>query len=158
MRRILLALALLRNPKLLLLDEPAAGVDPKGEHLFWEILEEARRSRGLTIVMVSHNLPLTAHYATHVLCLSRGQCLEGAPHVTLTAKNLMNIFGIPIHLYPDQCTVPQFFCPKCGAFGLEDKEGESVAASVCKLTHGGVKLAGELNSHCEGRAPERHSS
>lgn len=120
LRRILLASALLREPKLLLLDEPAAGVDLRGEHLFWDILGEARRERGMTIVMVSHNLPLTAHYATHVLCLHNGGCIEGVPHEVLTARNLMAIFGIPIHLYPDQCATPQFRCPQCGAFAPED--------------------------------------
>ena len=50
-----LAAALGRNPELLVLDEPAAGVDVRGERLFWEMLDAARRERGFTQIMVSHN-------------------------------------------------------------------------------------------------------
>ncbi len=116
LRRALLASALMRSPGLLLLDEPAAGVDLRGERLFWELLRELRLSEGITIVMVSHNLPLAAHYASHVLCLFGGRCLEGPPRQVLTAGNLMAAFGMPIHLYPDQCAEPQGLCPDCGAF------------------------------------------
>lgn len=116
-RRVLLASALLRKPRLLLLDEPAAGVDMSGERLFWEILNELRTRDGISIVMVSHNLSLAAHYATHVVCVSHGRCQEGTPHEVFTAGNLMEVFGVPIHLYPDQCAVPHELCPKCGAFG-----------------------------------------
>ncbi len=116
MRRALLASALLRSPRLLLLDEPAAGVDLQGERLFWEILDDLRRGTGISIVMVSHNLHLTAHYATHVLCVHNGGVLQGSPHDVLTARNLMTIFGVPIHLYPDQCAAPHELCPSCGAF------------------------------------------
>lgn len=122
MRRVLLASALLRDPLLLLLDEPAAGVDLKGERLFWDILNELRLQSGISIVMVSHNLTLAAHYASHVVCLYDGRCQEGTPHQIFTAANLMSVFGIPIHIYPDQCTVPQHLCPKCGAFAQCEQE------------------------------------
>ncbi len=116
MRRLLLAGALLRSPRLLLLDEPAAGVDLKGERLFWEILDGLRRETGLSVVMVNHNLYLTAHYATHVVCVHNGGIMAGTPHEVLTASNLMTIFGVPIHLYPDHCALPHELCPSCGAF------------------------------------------
>ncbi len=116
LHRVLLAAALLGSPRLLLLDEPAAGVDMHGERLFWELLDSLRHSEGLSVVMVSHNLHLTAHYATHVVCVHQGECLQGEPRKVLTAQNLMEIFGIPIHLYPDQCAASHTLCPSCGAF------------------------------------------
>lgn len=139
MRRVLLAGALLRRPRLLLLDEPAAGVDLKGERLFWEILDDLRRTEDLSIVMVSHNLHLTAHYATHVLCVHAGSCLEGAPHEVLTARNLMSIFGIPIHLYPDQCSAPQELCPGCGAFHSGESAPSCPPNCSCRSCTGGSR-------------------
>ena len=121
LRRVLLAAALGRNPELLVLDEPAAGVDVRGERLFWELLDEARRERGFTQIMVSHNLPLVAHYATHVICLNKKVCATGAPRVTLVSSTLMELFGVPIHLYPDQCDPEDPGCPQCGV--VSEAEG-----------------------------------
>ena len=121
LRRVLLAAALGRNPELLVLDEPAAGVDVRGERLFWELLDEARRERGFTQIMVSHNLPLVAHYATHVICLNKTVCATGAPRVTLVSSTLMELFGVPIHLYPDQCDPEDPGCPQCGV--VSEAEG-----------------------------------
>ncbi len=121
LRRVLLAAALGRNPELLVLDEPAAGVDVRGERLFWELLDSARHERGFTQIMVSHNLPLVAHYATHVVCLNKTVCATGAPRATLTSSTLMELFGVPIHLYPDQCDPEDPGCPQCGV--VSEAEG-----------------------------------
>ncbi len=115
MRRVLLAAALGMAPRLLVLDEPAAGVDVQGERLFWEVLDEARRQQGFTQLMVSHNLSLAAHYATHIICLNKKVCAEGVPHEALGASTLMQLFGVPIHLYPAQCDPADPSCPQCGA-------------------------------------------
>lgn len=115
LRRVLLAAALGREPDLLVLDEAEAGVDVQGERLFWDVLDAARRERGFTMIMVSHNLSLAAHYATHVICLDRRVLAEGAPRQTLTSRLLLSLFGVPIHLYPDQCDPAGPPCPQCGA-------------------------------------------
>lgn len=114
-RRVLLASALARRPHLLLLDEPAAGVDASGERLFWKVLTAARQEQGFTQIMVSHNLSLTAHYADQVLCLNGSLMRAGAPHAALTAPTLRALFGVPIHLYPEQCEEPDETCAQCGA-------------------------------------------
>lgn len=117
MRRVLLAAALSRKPGLLLLDEAEAGVDYKGERLFWELLDKSRKEFGFTLLMVSHNLPLAAHYATHVICIKQKLLAEGTPQETLTSSLLQHLFGAPIHLYPDQCLELNQTCPDCGALG-----------------------------------------
>lgn len=120
-RRVMLAAAFARKPRLLVLDEPAAGVDVQGERLFWEVLDKVRVQHGFTQIIVSHNLSLAAHYATHVICLNKKVCAEGAPHKALGASTLMQLFGVPIHLYPDQCDPADPACPQCGAVCASEK-------------------------------------
>jgi zinc transport system ATP-binding protein len=93
MQRVLLALALQQNPELLVLDEPAAGVDFQGEHVFCELLDGLRRANGFTQLMVSHDLATVTHHATHVICLNRKVAAEGPPRQALTDANLTAIFG-----------------------------------------------------------------
>ncbi|MBD5641432.1 MAG: metal ABC transporter ATP-binding protein, partial [Desulfovibrio sp.] len=106
LRRVLLASALSRRPDLLILDEAEAGVDYRGERMFWQLLDKTRKEFGFTLIMVSHNLPLAAHYASHVLCIKQRLLGEGLPRATLTGSMLLALFGVPIHLYPNQCEDP----------------------------------------------------
>ncbi len=98
MQRVLLALALGQEPDLLVLDEPASGVDYQGEHVFCELLERLRCERGFTQLMVSHDLPTVTHHATHVICLNRRVAAEGPPREVLTAETLTAIFGLHMGL------------------------------------------------------------
>jgi zinc transport system ATP-binding protein len=114
LQRVLLALALRQEPELLVLDEPAAGVDFQGEHIFCELLDDLRRTKGFTLLMVSHDLATVTHHATHVICLNRRVAAEGPPRETLTDENLTAIFGIHMGLVssrsmPDErgvCSAP----------------------------------------------------
>ncbi len=120
-QRVLLALALTQKPELLILDEPAAGVDFQGEYIFCELLEKLRVERGFTQLMVSHDLPTVTHHATHVICLNRKVAAEGPPRETLTTENLTAIFGLHMGLV-DKKAMPE------GSSG-------SCSASCCKGDH-----------------------
>ncbi|MDZ4199526.1 MAG: metal ABC transporter ATP-binding protein [Kiritimatiellia bacterium] len=98
MQRALLALALGQDPELLILDEPASGVDFQGEYIFCERLDTLRRERGFTQLMVSHDLATVTHHATHVICLNRKVAAEGPPREVLTAETLTAIFGLHMGL------------------------------------------------------------
>ncbi len=98
MQRVLLALALGQQPDLLVLDEPAAGVDFQGEHVFCELLDSLRREKGFTQLMVSHDLATVTHHATHVICLNHKVAAQGPPREVLTAQNLTAIFGLHMGL------------------------------------------------------------
>jgi len=93
LQRVLLALALGRNPDLLILDEPAAGVDARGGRLFCELLDSLRSKMNFTQLMVSHDLAMVAHHATHVILLNQRVLVSGPPADVLTPKRLREVFG-----------------------------------------------------------------
>lgn len=98
LQRVLLALALAQDPDLLVLDEPASGVDIQGGQLFCELLERLRRERGFTQLMVSHDLGTVTHHATHVILLNRRVIAEGLPREVLTPEHLAAVFGMHMGL------------------------------------------------------------
>lgn len=94
LQRVLLGLALYPNPELLLLDEPAAGVDFKTDHKFYELLSQLNRETGVTVLLVSHELTVVSHHAHHVLCLTDGRIeCQGPPSEIVTGEMLQRIFG-----------------------------------------------------------------
>jgi zinc transport system ATP-binding protein len=99
-QRILLALALFPHPELLLLDEPAAGIDFKDQEKFYDLIARINKERGVTILLVSHDLSVVSQHAHHVLCLKEGriQC-QGTPQTIVDGKMLKEIFGGEKALY-----------------------------------------------------------
>jgi zinc transport system ATP-binding protein len=94
LQRVLLALALEPNPELLLLDEPAAGIDFQDQEKFYELIARLNQERGITILLVSHDLTVVSKHSHHVLCLKDGtlQC-EGPPREILNGEMLRETFG-----------------------------------------------------------------
>lgn len=66
-QRALLARALCATRKLLLLDEPVAGLDPRVTAEMYQLISDLNRKDGITVVMISHDLEAALHYATHIL-------------------------------------------------------------------------------------------
>ncbi|MBM3559860.1 MAG: ATP-binding cassette domain-containing protein [Alphaproteobacteria bacterium] len=79
-QRALLARALLRDPDLLVLDEPAQGLDVTGQAEFYRVIAEVRARRGCGVLLVSHDLHLVMGAADHVVCLNHHVCCTGLPH------------------------------------------------------------------------------
>lgn len=100
MQRVLMALALEPEPELLLLDEPAAGIDFKMEKKFYDLIAELNERTGVTILLVSHELSVVSKYAHHVLCLKDGlvQC-EGPPQEVFSGDMMAQIFGAEKGVY-----------------------------------------------------------
>ncbi len=66
-QRALLARALCATDKLLLMDEPISGLDPKASSDFYALIDELNREDGLTVITISHDLTAALKYATHIL-------------------------------------------------------------------------------------------
>lgn len=75
-QRVLLARALCATRKLLLLDEPVAGLDPKVTSEMYALIEELNEKDGITIIMISHDVQATLQYATKILHIGR-KCFFG---------------------------------------------------------------------------------
>jgi zinc transport system ATP-binding protein len=71
-QRVLLARVLVNKPEIMLLDEPATGIDAQTTAALYELLARLNRETGLTVVMVTHDLGRSSEYATRVLCLEDG--------------------------------------------------------------------------------------
>jgi zinc transport system ATP-binding protein len=100
LQRVLLALALQPKPELLLLDEPAAGVDFRHEEKFYELIARLNQETGVTVLLVSHEMNVVSKHAHHVLCLKDGriQC-EGPPQEVVTDEMLAQTFGAGKGIY-----------------------------------------------------------
>ena len=76
-QRVLLARALCATRKLLLLDEPVAGLDPKAMADMYEIIKSLNSEDGITVIMVSHDIKATVKYASHILHISKKPLFYG---------------------------------------------------------------------------------
>jgi len=95
-QRVLLAAALAgRNggPDVLLLDEPASGIDAVGGELFAALLAELTEERGLTTVLVSHDLSVVSAHARRVVCLNRRLMGVGCAGETISAETIAAMYG-----------------------------------------------------------------
>lgn len=97
-QRALLARALIRTPRVLLLDEPAGGLDPAAEQNLMDVLVERNRQDGLTILFVTHSLELAARYATHVALIHGGQVTAGPRDLLWDEPLLQQTFGTRLRL------------------------------------------------------------
>lgn len=66
-QRVLLARTLCATRKILLLDEPVAGLDPKVTAEMYNLIEELNKKDGITIIMISHDIKVAVSYASHIL-------------------------------------------------------------------------------------------
>ncbi|HEX9655486.1 MAG TPA: ATP-binding cassette domain-containing protein [Bacteroidota bacterium] len=92
-RKIAFASILVMNPKLLLLDEPTAGLDAHGVDATMDILHQLRR-RGTTIIIVSHDTNLLAEIAARIIVLAGGKvAFDGTANTLYRDKNLLASYG-----------------------------------------------------------------
>ena len=74
-RRVAIAGILAMNPEVLVLDEPTAGLDPKGRDDILGVLKQLHREHGIAVVLVSHSMEDVADYASRIIVLDKGKVL-----------------------------------------------------------------------------------
>jgi zinc transport system ATP-binding protein len=84
---------MLRRPDLLVLDEPAQGLDVHGQLEFFRLMAEIRERRGCALLLVSHDLHLVMAATDRVVCLNRHICCSGIPSVVARDPGYLQLFG-----------------------------------------------------------------
>lgn len=92
-QRALVARALVRRPALLVLDEPTEGLDPPTEAAFLDLVEALQREHGVTVLFVTHRLPVVARRASHVALVFAGALVGGARDAVLARPEMTSAFG-----------------------------------------------------------------
>jgi len=95
-QRVLIARALATKPNVLVLDEPTAGVDAAATHALLEFISQIHAERNLTILLVTHDLPLVRKHAQQVIWLHQGKILNGAAAELLTRERMAEIFEMEV--------------------------------------------------------------
>ncbi len=93
LQRVLLARALLRKPELLILDEPAQGVDLAGQAELYQLISEISDRHGCGVLMISHDLHLVMSSTDEVICLNHHICCHGKPEHVTNDPAYLNLFG-----------------------------------------------------------------
>ncbi len=101
-QRVLIARALAQAAPVLLLDEPTTSLDVGHQQDVLELVDDLRRSDGLTVVSTMHDLTLAGQYADRLLLLDRGRCVAaGSAEVVLTEHNLARFYGATVRVRRD---------------------------------------------------------
>jgi len=92
-QKILLAKALLSEPNLLILDEPAQNLDISGQLEFYNYIKNLHQEQKTSILMISHDLHIVMSSTKKVICLNRHICCQGEPKIIAKNPDFKEIFG-----------------------------------------------------------------
>ena len=97
MRRVAIAGVLAMKPSVLILDEPTAGLDPKGRDTILDMLEELHARHSITVLMVSHSMDDMARLATRLLVMAEGKiAASGSPREIFSRPELLTSIGLDV--------------------------------------------------------------
>jgi zinc transport system ATP-binding protein len=103
LQRVMIAKALVNDPKILFLDEPSSGVDIEGQERFHDLVMRLNKENDLTVILISHDLNVVYRFADDVLCLNRKLVCSGKPAETLTDEVIKSIYGEMMGGYIHSC-------------------------------------------------------
>jgi zinc transport system ATP-binding protein len=93
LQRVLLARVLMRDPDLLVLDEPVQGVDVHGQMELYQLITRIRNQHQCAVMMVSHDLHLVMAATDRVICLNQHICCSGTPEAVTNDPSYLELFG-----------------------------------------------------------------
>jgi ABC-2 type transport system ATP-binding protein len=100
-QRLLLAIALINNPKVLFLDEPTAGLDPQARRAFWELIGSIK-AQGKTIILTTHYMEEAEILCDEIVIMDHGRIVaQGTPQQLLRAHSDRVLLELPRQSFPD---------------------------------------------------------
>ncbi len=97
-QRLLIAQALVRDPELLLLDEPLDSLDLSNQGAVAALIQRVCRERGVAVLLVAHDVNPILSYLDSVVYLAAGHAISGAPADVITSDTLSGLYGAPIEV------------------------------------------------------------
>ncbi|MCF6408502.1 metal ABC transporter ATP-binding protein [Pseudalkalibacillus salsuginis] len=103
-QRAFIARALVSDPQLLILDEPTVGVDASSVESFYGLLEQLNQEKGITLILVTHDIGPVTNLVTHVACLNKQLHFHGDTYEyeVLDNREWSSFYGHPVHLVDHQ--------------------------------------------------------
>ncbi|MGR5339658.1 ABC transporter ATP-binding protein [Vibrio astriarenae] len=146
-RRLMIARALMHEPKLLILDEPTAGVDIELRRSMWEFLQEINREQGITIILTTHYLEEAEMLCRNIGIINRGELIENTSMKSLLGKLKVETFILDLEEGSPEPKLNgvsrQMFSN--GSLEIEIEKTKGLNAIFTQLTEQGVKVLSMRN-------------
>ncbi|TOF36734.1 ABC transporter [Vibrio parahaemolyticus] len=146
-RRLMIARALMHEPKLLILDEPTAGVDIELRRSMWDFLKEINQQQGITIILTTHYLEEAEMLCRNIGIINRGELIENTTMKALLSKLSVETFILDIETDGE---VPELNGVNRqslidGSLEIELDKSQGLNAVFAQLTEHGVKVQSMRN-------------
>ncbi len=103
LQRVMIARAMMHDKDILVFDEPSAGVDVAAEKNIYDLITRLNKERGVTVLIISHELDVVFSYASSVLCLNKRLVCHGQPRQVITQEVLESMYGKRAGVYHHHC-------------------------------------------------------
>jgi len=132
-QRLLLAIALVNDPKLVFLDEPTTGLDPQARRNFWGLIENVIR-RGKTVVLTTHYMEEAQQLCDEIVIVDKGRIIaRGTPRVLIDQHLSAFVLRLPIHALPAHIAMPDDAEERNGFIEIFTDDSERVISELTQL-------------------------
>ncbi len=156
MRRVAIAGVLAMHPKVLILDEPTAGLDPAGRNSILDMIRALHEKGGLTVIMVSHNMDDIATLATRLIVMSDGKLvMTGTPREVFAQQALLQSIGLGVPQAAEltHALIAEGFSLPDDLYTLEEARVHLLRLREKQRPGGDVGAAAPASGHQGGDAP-----
>lgn len=146
-RRLMIARALMHEPKLLILDEPTAGVDIELRRSMWTFLKQINQEQGITIILTTHYLEEAEMLCRNIGIINRGELIENTTMKSLLGKLHVETFILDLE---EGSPVPSLIGVNNqvitnGSLEIEIEKSQGINAIFTQLTEQGIKVLSMRN-------------